>query len=70
MILKGNNLKTIFIALDHGLGISYFLHTKLAEKMLGEDVQLVFLVPGGLIPSLEKEFAHLDKVIFEDLREE
>jgi hypothetical protein len=62
-------LKTIFIVLDHGLALAYFLQTGLTRMLLErKDIRLVFLVQDSVLALIKKEYEHLD-VTFESMRE-
>ena len=62
-------MKTIFIVLDHGLALAYFLQTDLTRMLLErKDLRIVFLVQDAFLPMVKNEFSHLD-VIFEPMRE-
>ncbi len=63
------NLKTIFIYLDHGLGVSYFFETGLLEKLLTEDLRLVFLLQKAELERKKSEISH-PNVVFESMRED
>jgi len=62
-------MKTILLAIDHGLTLSYFLYTDLANQWLEKDIRLVFLVQEDLVPWFRKEFAGKDNLIFDTVRE-
>jgi hypothetical protein len=62
-------LKTIFIVLDHGLALAYFLQTDLTRMLLErEDLKVVFLVQDAFLPMVKKEFSR-PNVVFESMRE-
>ncbi len=66
---KALSLKTIFIFLDHGLGVSYFFETGLMEKLLEEDVRLVFLLQKAELERKQAQISH-PNIVFESMREE
>jgi len=61
-------LKTIFIYLDHGLGVGYFFQTGLTEKLLEKDVRLVFLLQEAELERRRQQPEQLN-VVFESMRE-
>ena len=62
-------MKTVFISLDHGLGLAYFLQTDLTHRLLErKDLRIVFLVQDAFLPMVKKDFSDLN-VIFEPMRE-
>ncbi len=62
-------MKTIFVVLDHGLALAYFLQTDLTRMLLErEDVRIVFLVQDAVLPLIQKEFSH-PNVTFESMRD-
>ncbi|HZW03247.1 MAG TPA: hypothetical protein VFF68_04935 [Anaerolineaceae bacterium] len=61
-------MKTIFIVLDHGLGLAYFLETELTRKLLDAGVRIVFLVQDAVLPQVQNSFPH-PNVIFESMRD-
>ncbi|MAT45576.1 MAG: hypothetical protein CL609_24870 [Anaerolineaceae bacterium] len=62
-------MKTIFIYLDHGLGVSYFFETGLLEKLLNQDLRLVFLLQKAELERKKSEISH-PNVVFESMRED
>ncbi len=63
-------MKTILIAIDHGLALAYMLYTELAKKLCEKDVRLVFLVQDDLLPKMRTDFSYLPNTTFESLRED
>ena len=61
-------MKTIWVALDHGLGIASFLNTELANLLAHRGARLVFLVQDEMISLLKEEYAARPEFIFESLR--
>lgn len=61
-------MKTIFIVLDHGLGLAYFLETELTRKLLDAGVRIVFLVQDAVLPQVKDSLQH-PNVIFESMRD-
>jgi hypothetical protein len=61
-------LKTIFIVLDHGLGLAYFLETELTRKLVDAGVRVVFLVTDAMLAQVKDSFQH-PNVIFESMRD-
>ena len=62
-------MKTIFLVLDHGLGLGYFFETEIAKKLLEANIRLVFLVKDSMIEHVRKEIQH-PNVIVESMRED
>ena len=60
-------MKTVFIYLDHGLGVGYFFQTGLIEKLLEKDVRLVLLMQENEIKIKEKQ-NNYPNIIFEEMR--
>jgi hypothetical protein len=61
-------LKTVFIAIDHGIGLAYFLNTDLISLLLKGDVRVVLLVQDELIQPLREQFAGQPNLAVESLR--
>jgi hypothetical protein len=61
-------LKTVFIAIDHGIGLAYFLNTDLINLLLEADVRVVLLVQDEMIQPLRKQFANRPNLVVESLR--
>jgi hypothetical protein len=61
-------LKTVFIAIDHGIGLAYFLNTDLIDLLLKSEVRVVLLVQDELIQSLQQQFASQPNLVVESLR--
>ena len=50
-------MKTVFIVIEHGLSLAYFLYTDLYKQMLNGKVRLVMLVQDELLPKLRQDYA-------------
>jgi hypothetical protein len=61
-------MKTIFIVMDHGLALAYFLQTELTNKLLEKDVRIVFLVQDAVLPMIKNNIAH-PNVVVESMRD-
>jgi hypothetical protein len=62
-------MKTVFVVIEHGLSLAYFLYTDLYKQLLEGDIRLVFLVQDELLPKLREEFSGISNLVFESLRE-
>ncbi len=62
-------MKTILVALDHGLAHAYFLETELPRLLVEKGARIVCLVPRAFLPSLMKNYAQ-ENVIFDSLRDD
>lgn len=62
-------MKTVLVALDHGLAIAYMLYTDLAKILTERGVCLVLLVQDELLPKMRSDFENLPNAVFESLRE-
>ena len=51
-------MKTIFVVLDHGLGLAYFLDTDLTRFLVDAGVRVVFLVQDAVLPRVKDSFQH------------
>jgi hypothetical protein len=63
-------MKTVLIAIDHGLALAYMLYTDLAKKLCEKNIRLVFLVQDDLLPKMRADFGYLPNTSFESLRED
>lgn len=61
-------MKTIFVVLDHGLGLAYFLDTDLTRFLVDAGVRVVFLVQDAVLPRVKDSFQH-PLVTFESMRD-
>jgi hypothetical protein len=61
-------MKTVWLALDHGLGVASFFNTKLADLLVDKGARLVFLVQDDVLPMLKEEHGEKPGFIFESLR--
>ena len=61
-------MKTVFIAIDHGIGLAYFLNTDLIDLLLKNNVRVVLLVQDELIQPLRQQFASQPNLVVESLR--
>ncbi len=59
---------TVFIAIDHGIGMAYFLNTDLLRILLDRSVRIVLLVQDELIETLKNQFSSERNIIVESLR--
>jgi hypothetical protein len=62
-------MKTVFVIIEHGLSLAYFLYTDLYKQMLAGDVRLVMLVQDELLPKLQQDYTGVPNLIFESLHE-
>jgi hypothetical protein len=62
-------LKTVFVVIEHGLSLAYFLYTDLYKQMLNGEVRLVMLVQDELLPKLRQDYVGVPNLVFESLRE-
>jgi hypothetical protein len=60
--------RTVFIAIDHGIGMAYFLNTDLLRILLDHSVRIVLLVQDEMIETLKKHFSNEPNIIVESLR--
>jgi len=63
-------MKTVFVIIEHGLSLAYFLYTDLYKLMLNGKVRLVMLVQDELLPKLRQEYEGVHNLLFESLRED
>ena len=61
-------MKTIFIALDHGLAVAYFFETNLINTLVERDARIVVLAPEAMLPLLRERYPN-SKVIIESVRD-
>ena len=61
-------MKTVFIAIDHGIGLAYFLNTDLIRTLLDHSIRVVLLVQDELIEKLRKQFSDEPNIAIESLR--
>lgn len=61
-------MKTIFIALDHGLAVAYFFETNLINTLVERDARIVILAPEAMLPLLRERYPN-SKVIIESVRD-
>ncbi len=59
---------TVFIAIDHGIGMAYFLNTDLLRILLDHSVRIVLLVQDEMIETLKNQFSNERNIIVESLR--
>jgi hypothetical protein len=59
---------TVFIAIDHGIGMAYFLNTDLLRILLDHSVRIVLLVQDEMIEILKKQFNNERNIVVESLR--
>ena len=62
-------MKTVFVIIEHGLSLAYFLYTDLYKQILNGKVRLVMLVQDELLPKLRQDYAAVPNLSFESLRE-
>ncbi len=62
-------MKTVFVIIEHGLSLAYFLYTDLYKQMLNGNVRLVVLVQDELLSKLRQDYAGVPNLVFESLRE-
>jgi hypothetical protein len=62
-------VKTVFIVIEHGLSLAYFLYTDLYKIMMDGGVRLVMLVQDELLPKLREDYKDVSNLEFESLRE-
>jgi hypothetical protein len=62
-------VKTVFIVIEHGLSLAYFLYTDLYRQLLAGNLRLVMLVQDELLPKLRADYARVENLVFESLRE-
>ncbi|MBN2047377.1 MAG: hypothetical protein JW750_06010 [Anaerolineaceae bacterium] len=61
-------MKTVFLVLDHGLGLGYFFETDITKNLLEQGVRVVFLVQDAMLPHVRKKINH-PNVFFESMRD-
>lgn len=63
-------MKTVFVYIDHGLGLVYFLDTGLAKLMTDNGIKLVFLVQDEILPILREKYQDYSNLFFESNQEQ
>jgi hypothetical protein len=61
-------LKTIFLVLDHGLGLGYFFETEVTRLLLEKNIRIVFLVQDSILPHIKGRIDH-PNVVYESMRD-
>lgn len=56
-------MKTIFLVLDHGLGLGYFFETDLLKNLLANQIRVVFLVKDSMIEHVRAKVDHPNVVV-------
>jgi hypothetical protein len=62
-------MRTVFVIIEHGLSLAYFLYTDLYKQLLAGQVRLVMLVQDELLPKLRQDYSAVPNLVFESLRE-